>query len=122
MADAARIQRDVKGTVVYLGQVRKQGALRVQAATPARLRRAMANLSRADLAHRPAPGKWSIKEIICHLADVEVVNGWRYRMILAQSGSNLTAFDQDLWASQRPIGGRTRRWPWRPSPPCAAGI
>jgi len=82
----------------------------------------MANLSRADLAHRPAPGKWSIKEIICHLADVEVVNGWRYRMILAQSGSNLTAFDQDLWASQRPIGGRTRRWPWRPSPPCAAGI
>lgn len=100
MADAARIQRDAKGTVAYLGQVRKQGALRVQATTPARLRRAMANLSRADLARRPAPGKWSIKEIICHLADVEVVNGWRYRMILAQSGSSLTAFDQDLWADE----------------------
>jgi hypothetical protein len=28
----------------------------------------MAGLSRADLAWRPAPGKWSIKEIICHLA------------------------------------------------------
>ncbi len=100
MADAARIQRDVKGTVAYLGQVRKQGALRVQAATPARLRRAMAGVSRADLARRPAPGKWSIKEIICHLADVEVVNGWRYRMILAQPGSNLTAFDQDRWADE----------------------
>ncbi len=100
MADAARIQRDVKGTVAYLGQVRKQGALRLQATTPARLRRAMAELSRADLARRPAPGKWSIKEIICHLADVEVVNGWRYRMILAQSGSPLTAFDQDRWANE----------------------
>ncbi len=100
MADAARIQRDVKGTVGYLDQVRKQGAMRVQATTPARLRRAMAGLSRQDLARRPAPGKWSIKEIICHLADVEVVNGWRYRMILAQSGSPLTAFDQDRWANE----------------------
>jgi len=95
MADAARIQRDITGTASYLGQVRKRGALRVQAATPARLRRAMAGLSRTALAWRPAPGEWSIQEIVCHLADVEVVNGWRYRMILAQSGSRLTAFDQD---------------------------
>jgi len=100
MADAARIQRDIEGTVKHLGRVRRQGALRVQAATPARLKRAMAGLSRADLAWRPAPGKWSIKEIICHLADVEVVNGWRYRMILAQPGSRLTAFDQDRWAKE----------------------
>lgn len=98
MADAARIQRDIKGTVSFLGQVRRQGALRVQAAAPARLKRAMAGLSRADLTWRPAPGKWSIQEIVCHLADVEVVSGWRYRMILAQSGSRLTAFDQDRWA------------------------
>lgn len=100
MADAARIQRDIKGTVAYLDLVRKQGAIRVQAATPARLRRAMAGVSRAGLTWRPAPGKWSIREVVCHLADVEVVNGWRYRMILAQSGSPLTAFDQDRWASE----------------------
>lgn len=100
MADAARIQRDARGTVGYLDLVRKQGALRVQAATPGRLRRAMAGLRGMELARRPAPGKWSIKEIICHLADVEVVNGWRYRMILAQSGSPLTAFDQDRWANE----------------------
>jgi hypothetical protein len=60
----------------------------------------MAGVSQTDLARRPAPGKWSIQEIICHLADVEVVNGWRYRMILAQSGSPLTAFDQDRWANE----------------------
>lgn len=100
MADAARIQRDIRGTAGYLDLVRKQGALRIQAATAGRLRRAMAGVSRADLARRPAPGKWSIKEIICHLADVEVVNGWRYRMILAQPGSHLTAFDQERWASE----------------------
>ncbi|HEV8661889.1 MAG TPA: DinB family protein [Candidatus Methylomirabilis sp.] len=100
MADAARIQRDARGTVGYLDLVRKQGAMRIQAATAGRLRRAMAGVSQTDLARRPAPDKWSIREIICHLADVEVVNGWRYRMILAQSGSPLTAFDQDLWASE----------------------
>jgi len=86
--------------VSQLDRVRKQGAVRVQAATPARLRRAMAALSRADLTWRPAPGRWSVQEVVCHLADVEVVNGWRYRMILAQSGSPLTAFDQDRWASE----------------------
>lgn len=100
MADAARIQRDIRGTVSYVDRVRKQGAMRLQAATAARLRRAMADLSRTALAWRPAPGKWSITEIVCHLADVEVVNGWRYRMILAQPGSPLTAFDQERWADE----------------------
>lgn len=100
MADAARIQRDMKGTASYLGQVKRQGALRVQAATPALLKRAMAGLSRAALTRRPAPGKWSLQEIVCHLADTEVARGWRHRMILAQSGSPLTAFDQDRWANE----------------------
>ncbi|MBI4391648.1 MAG: DinB family protein [candidate division NC10 bacterium] len=100
MTDPARIQRDMKGTASYLGQVRRQGALRVQAATPALLKRAIAGLGRAALTRRPALGKWSLQEIVCHLADVEVVTGWRYRMILAQSGSPLTAFDQDRWASE----------------------
>lgn len=48
----------------------------------------------------PGPGKWTARQIICHVADSEGVAIVRYRMIAAQPGSTLTAFDQELWASQ----------------------
>jgi len=47
---------------------------------------------------RPAPGKWSAAEVLAHLADAEIVAGWRVRSILAASGTPLQAFDQDVWA------------------------
>ncbi len=47
---------------------------------------------------RPAPGRWSAAEVLAHLADAEVVAGWRVRSILSASGTPLQAFDQDAWA------------------------
>ena len=40
----------------------------------------------------------TLDEIIAHLADCELVYGFRYRKILAEPGSTLAAFDQDAWA------------------------
>lgn len=48
----------------------------------------------------PAPGKWTARQIICHVADSEGVAIVRYRMIAAQPGSTLTAFDQEKWANE----------------------
>lgn len=79
--------------------------LRAQAATPGRLARLTRGLTRPQLLHRPAPGKWSIHEIVCHLADTEVANAWRYRKVLAEDEVGLTAWDQDRWAA----GHRYRR-------------
>jgi uncharacterized damage-inducible protein DinB len=73
--------------------------LKAQAATPGRLLRLTRGLTRSQLLHRPAPGKWSIHEIVCHLADTEVANAWRYRMVLAEDEVGLTAWDQDRWAA-----------------------
>lgn len=47
----------------------------------------------------PAPGKWSIREITAHLADCEAIAAMRFRLIAAQPGSTLTAFDQEKWAA-----------------------
>src|SRR5215831_8027738 len=44
-----------------------------------------------------APGKWSIREIIAHLADSELVGAHRMRLVIAQDNPTLTAFDQDAW-------------------------
>jgi hypothetical protein len=55
----------------------------------------------ADLrGKRPAPGRWSINEIVAHMADAELVTGYRLRMILAASGTPIQAFDQDVWAAR----------------------
>jgi len=51
------------------------------------------------LMRRPAPGKWSIAEIMAHLADSEIVIGWRLRQILSTNGVPIQAYDQDRWAS-----------------------
>jgi hypothetical protein len=46
----------------------------------------------------PAPGKWSAAEIVCHLADCELVFGFRLRQTLAEDGPTVQPFDQDKWA------------------------
>jgi len=73
--------------------------LEMQAAYPAKLKRAVRGLSKAQLKRRPRPKKWSIQEILGHLADTEVVYGWRLRMMLAQPGRPIQAYDQDTWAA-----------------------
>ena len=47
-----------------------------------------------------APGKWSIRDVVQHLADSELVGGFRLRLVLAQDRPPLTGFDQDLWAGR----------------------
>jgi hypothetical protein len=47
---------------------------------------------------KPAPGKWSPAEIVSHLADCELVFGFRLRQTLAEEGPTIQPFDQDHWA------------------------
>lgn len=72
--------------------------LALQAEAPNKLAFLIAGLSAVELAHRPAPEKWSIQEIVAHLADDELVGGYRLRMILSSPGTTIEAFDQDIWA------------------------
>ena len=47
----------------------------------------------------PEPGKWSIRQILCHLADSELVGATRFRWVIAQENPTLLAFDQEAWAA-----------------------
>ncbi len=49
------------------------------------------------LRRKPEPGKWSVTQIVTHLAEGEVVATWRYRQILERSGSSITPYDQEVW-------------------------
>jgi len=45
------------------------------------------------------PGKWSVSQVVQHLADSELVFGFRSRMILSEDRPALQGYDQDKWAS-----------------------
>jgi hypothetical protein len=72
--------------------------LTMMAAVPRKLARVLKGVSSAKANKRPAPGKWSINEILAHLVDVEFATGYRMRVVLGSPGSPLQAFDQDAWA------------------------
>jgi hypothetical protein len=55
---------------------------------------------------KPEPGKWSIAEIVAHLADVEIVASWRMRSVLGSNGTAIQPFDQDAWAAVSQYGKR----------------
>ena len=50
------------------------------------------------LGRRPAPGKWSVRAILAHMAEDELVSSWRYRQMIEHDGATLLGFDQDQWA------------------------
>ncbi len=73
--------------------------LKLQAAAPARLAKLLKGVSPAKARKRPAPDKWSISEIVAHIADTELVGGYRMRAILGQPGTPIIGFDQDTWVT-----------------------
>ena len=66
-----------------LGYTQGQEPLKVQAATASALARLVKGVSPAKLRKRSAPEQWSVVEILAHLADSEIVCGWRLRAIQA---------------------------------------
>jgi len=80
-----------------VGHTEGKQPLAVQAATAKKLERLIKGVPTKNLRKRPAPNKWSVSEIVAHLADVEIVVGFRMRLILGAPGTPIAAFDQDSW-------------------------
>ena len=81
------------------GKLAGQDPVKVQSTTAKKLARLIKGATPAKLCKRPAPEKWSPAEILAHLADVEIVVGWRIRSILGAPGTAIQAFDQDAWVA-----------------------
>ena len=81
-----------------IGYLEGQDPAKVQAATAKRLARLIQGVPRPRLTRRPAPNKWSVVEILAHLAEDELVGGFRMRFIVGAPGTPVQGFDQDRWA------------------------
>ena len=91
-----------------LSNVEGEDAIKVQKATPGKLKKLIRGLTPKQLKWKPEPGKWSIAQIVAHLADAEIVIAWRIRSILGAPGTPIQAYDQDAWAA---VGNYAKRDP-----------
>jgi uncharacterized damage-inducible protein DinB len=94
----------------FLGDARPHDVLEMTAITIARLIR---NSDAERLTRAPAPGKWSIRDILCHLADTEITFAFRLRQTMSEAHHVIQPFDQESWA--QPYGtldafAAIRRW------------
>ena len=89
-----------------LSNVEGEDAIKVQKATAGKLKKLIQGLTPKQLKWKPEPGKWSIAEILAHLADAEIVGSWRMRLIAGSSGTAVQPYDQDVWASLFQYGKR----------------
>jgi len=67
---------------------------------PELLKTALAKIPKPALQWRPAPGKWSVHEVIVHCADSETNSHGRIRTLLAEEQAMIQGYDQDRWAQR----------------------
>lgn len=68
--------------------------------TPAALNALVDDLTEEQMAQPERSGKWSIRQVLRHLADSELVWAYRLRLVWAQERPQLTGYDQDAWAKR----------------------
>ncbi len=61
-------------------------------------------LSADDLDARPGPGAWSMRELICHLLDSDLVGGERMKRVIAMNRPLLLGYDENAFVERLPHG------------------
>jgi hypothetical protein len=81
-----------------LGYIEGKDVMQILAASPRQIARLIKGVPRRRLSQRSLPDKWSVTEILAHLADSELVYGFRIRIILEGGNPPIQGIDQDAWA------------------------
>lgn len=53
-----------------------------------------------ELDYSPQPGAWTVRQIVCHLADAEIVGADRFRRVIAEENPTIIAYDEKAWAEK----------------------
>jgi hypothetical protein len=81
----------------YAADLGSREAVEALGDTPERIRSAVTGWTDAQFERTYAPGKWSIRKVLIHLAQTELALGTRVRFALVESGYVAQPFSQDAW-------------------------
>lgn len=81
----------------YSADLGNRDALQALGDTPERIRAAVENWTEAEFERTYAPGKWSFRTVLIHLAQTELALCTRVRFALGQPGYTAQPFSQDDW-------------------------
>jgi hypothetical protein len=81
----------------YAGYLGDRQPLEVLRSSPSAIESLLARIG-PGVTEAPAPGKWSARDIVCHLADTELVFAFRLRQTLAEDHHVIQPYDQDRFA------------------------
>ena len=84
----------------YAHHLEGREAIEIIAATAPHLREIFAAYTPEEIDRSPGPNKWSLRQIMAHLADCEIAFSWRIRQTLAAENPALQPFDQDRWGDR----------------------
>ena len=82
----------------YSSQLGNQDPIRVLSTTAIRIQEMLVSFGDGGVNQPLAPGKWSPREVVTHLADCEIAHSFRYRQALAEDNPVAQPWDQDKWA------------------------
>jgi hypothetical protein len=83
-----------------LGYLGDQDPISVLQQTPSRLEHLLETLSPADYETSYEAGKWTARTILAHMADVEILLGYRLRQAVAEPHYTIQNMEQDIWATR----------------------
>ncbi len=83
---------------MVLSKSERDVLIRRYAEGPAKLRAAFARVPPEARQWRPAEGKWSAHEVVCHAADSETNAAMRVRYLVAEKSPTIAGYDQAMWA------------------------
>ena len=84
----------VQETIALLGS---RDPVEVMTETPRWLKARLGNIAASAWQTPEAEGKWSLVQVMGHLADAEMAFGWRARLVLTTDNALLTGYDQNAW-------------------------
>lgn len=80
-------------------QREREGLIAQYAEGPDRLEAALSRVPAQALQWRPAPGKWTVHEVVIHCADSETNSSMRIRYLVAEEHPTIIGYDQDRWTT-----------------------
>jgi hypothetical protein len=83
-----------------LAELGKDDPVVVLRATLAEVQQLIGAASEEQLNRKPAPGEWSPRDVLSHLADSDLVFAARMRMIVTQTRPVLVGYDQEAWTAR----------------------